>query len=171
MTREDEVPTPIPRSISQGHRDVSFDTACERRVVTVEAIRTWYVGDVESEFIHHDVEASFRKTAMMPFLIAVESPGAAFVQEEVRERLVEPHDLAIVAAENGVQPVQDTLSYAVVQQGLVSPTTCVEYRDGDRCRSALNGADEGVENVQGVVESLFVVGFSWVYKRRLQNWR
>jgi hypothetical protein len=82
---------------------------------------------------------------------------------------VEPHHLAITAVENGIQTAQDTLCYAIFEQYVVLTTTCIENRNGNRRRGTLDGADEGVEDVQSILERLLIISFSWVYKRCLQN--
>jgi hypothetical protein len=76
---------------------------------------------------------------------------------------MEPHDMAIVAVEDSVQPVQDALGDAIVMKNLAFRLTCVEESNSDRDRRTLDGAHEGVENSQSVLERFVIACFSWVY--------
>jgi hypothetical protein len=80
---EYKVVAPVARCISQGHRDVGVDASRNCWVVAVEEVRTGNVGNIESQFVHHDLETSVREAEVMLFLVAEESPRASFIEEEV----------------------------------------------------------------------------------------
>jgi hypothetical protein len=102
MLCEDKVTAPVARGISQGLWDVGGNAGRECWVIAVQVVRTWNVSDIESQFVHHDLEAAICEAKVVLFLVTVEPPWTGPVKEKVRERFVEPHHLAIVIVENGV---------------------------------------------------------------------
>jgi hypothetical protein len=84
---EEEVSAPIRARVSQGGRDVGIDRLWKSNIVAVHPGGAVDLGNVETQLVHHDLEASNSEAGVNQRLIAEKHFRPAFIEEKVGKRL------------------------------------------------------------------------------------